>query len=382
MSENQNVLEPLVDCILESGILISTTIIKAVSNLSVFLLKTSWDGIESISNALYKKNNHNLYNSNDNPAFINAEYALEDNTMSIVKNFTDTSNTKAIPNENLLPKLDTPQYLSLDSFDNYTLPEKCSYKSLKKDINNTLKCYIGVNIRGVQEIDFFKDGSLLVGGASRWGKTGLLYSILLSLMDRYDSDYLKIVLVDFKQVDLVRLDKYKHVISNCITEITRFRSLLSWIDEECNKRAKLFREYDVANIEEFNNLNTNKLQPVVIVIDEIAQILSGDKKESDEIKAWLYRITCKCMAFGVYFVVCTQELSRDTLGKMKINFTQSIGLKCADKTASDLIIKNGNLEDITVKGRCKIDNSSGITEFQSYLVTINDFKTTLYNKRK
>ena len=55
MSENQNVLEPLVDCILESGILISTTIIKAVSNLSVFLLKTSWDGIESISNALYKK---------------------------------------------------------------------------------------------------------------------------------------------------------------------------------------------------------------------------------------------------------------------------------------------------------------------------------------
>lgn len=55
MSETQNVLEPLVDCILESGILISTTIIKAVSNLSIFLLKTSWDGIESISNALYKK---------------------------------------------------------------------------------------------------------------------------------------------------------------------------------------------------------------------------------------------------------------------------------------------------------------------------------------
>lgn len=117
------------------------------------------------------------------------------------------------------------------------------------------------------------------------GKTSLLYSILLSLMDRYDSDYLKIVLVDFKQVDLVRLDKYKHVISNCITEITRFRSLLSWIEEECNKRAKLFREYDVANIEEFNNLNINKLQPVVIVIDEIAQILSAEKKESDEIKA-------------------------------------------------------------------------------------------------
>lgn len=115
-----------------------------------------------------------------------------------MKTFTDNPNTKAISSENLLPKLDVPQYLSLDSFDNYTLPEKCSYKSLKKDINNTLKCYIGVNIRSVQEIDFFKDGSLLVGGASRWGKTGLLYSILLSLMDRYDSDYLKIVLVDFK----------------------------------------------------------------------------------------------------------------------------------------------------------------------------------------
>ena len=59
--------------------------------------------------------------------------------LSIIKTFTDNPNTKAIPNENLLPKLDVPQYLSLDSFDNYTLPEKCSYKSLKKDINNTLK---------------------------------------------------------------------------------------------------------------------------------------------------------------------------------------------------------------------------------------------------
>lgn len=383
MSDNKNILEPLVDCVLESGILISTTLIKAVSNLSIFLLRASWDGIETISEILYKPNNKQLDYENTNSSILTGqECFLQSNLTSTSLSLTNNADIDISYGEKSPTRPDFPNYLNLGSFDNYTLPEKCSYESLKKDINNTLKCYVGVNIRGVQEIDFFKDGSLLVGGASRWGKTSLLYSILLSLMDRYDSEYLKIVLVDFKQVDLVRLDKYKHVVSDCITDINRFKSLLSWIENECNNRAKLFRNYDVANIQEFNNLNTNKLQPLIIVIDEIAQILTGDKKETDEVKSWLHRIICKCMAFGIYFIVCTQELSRDTLGKMKINFTQSAGVKCADKTASDLIIKNGNLEDITVKGRCKIDNSDGITEFQSYLVTIDDFRKTLHDKRK
>lgn len=263
------------------------------------------------------------------------------------------------------------------------IPTKCKYKRILGETDNTLKAFIGVGEdNNIQCLDFYKDGSVLIGGASRFGKTGVIYSILLSLMDRYEKEYLRIVLVDFKRVDLIRLEKYEHICGRCITELEPFKDMLKWIRKECDNRTKLFNELDVANIQEFNSKSEKQLQPIVIVIDEIAQVLQQKKSLSDELRMEISRLVSISMGFGIYWVVCTQELSRDTLGKMKINFTQSIGLKCIDKTASDLIIKNGELEDITLKGRCKIDNSEGVTEFQSFYCTIDDIRNILSDKVK
>jgi S-DNA-T family DNA segregation ATPase FtsK/SpoIIIE len=274
-------------------------------------------------------------------------------------------------------------YFEIEPFGTNEIPIKCEYKSNKNDLINTLKCFVGAREYGKQQcIDFYEDGSLLIGGASRQGKTSLIYSILLSLMDRYEPSYLKIILVDFKQVDLVRIDKYKHVMNDCITDIDRFKNMLGQMEIECDKRVKYFRELDVANIQEFNKISEKKIRPILIVIDEIAQILVGSAKEVEPLKERLHKLICKSMAFGLYWCVCTQELSRDTLGKMKINFTQTVGLKCKDKTASDLIIKNSELENINVKGRAKIDNSEGVVEFQPYLVTLTDFKGYLNHLEK
>lgn len=363
-----NPLEGVADGLLASISIISQCSLQLASNLVILGAKATWGVIELVADCtsiVYRV-------ATGKYEYEKQDYYIGESNFS--GSLCRSDNSNVIENEYKPAAIDV-DYIPVEPFGSCEIPNICKFIENNADNCNTLKAFIGIGENNKQQcVDFFKDGSLLIGGASRWGKTSCLYSILLSLMTRYDCRYLRIVLVDFKEVDLVRLDKYPHVLGDCITDTDRFNSMLAWVEVECKKRAKLLRELDVNNIQDYNNVSSSKLQPVLIVIDEIAQVLVGEKKVTDKIKDRMHKLISKSMAFGVYWIVCTQELSRDTLGKMKINFTQSIGLKCVDKVASDLVIKDGNLEDIKVKGRAKIDNSDGISEFQNYMVEMDDFK--------
>lgn len=377
-NNNSNPLESTADSLLMCINTFASVGLQIASNLIVLGGKATWCAVELVSDCIgitYRVCTGTYNYENEKKG-----YYIEDYSNCVQGGLCRTSNKPIIEyNENSINN----EYIEIETFESMEIPKTCKYKSNKDDIDNTLKAYIGVGERNKQQcIDFYKDGSLLIGGASRWGKTSLIYSLLLSLMDRYSSKYLRIILVDFKQVDLVRVDKYNHVTGECIIDSERFIGMLSWAEAECDNRVKILKSLDASNIQEFNNISNQKLQPIIIVIDEIAQVLCGEKKETDKIKTRLHKLICKSMAFGLYFVVCTQELSRDTLGKMKINFTQSIGLKCVDRIASDLIMKDGDLENIKVKGRAKIDNSEGTTEFQTYLVKLEEFNEYLKDNKK
>lgn len=372
MSDNKNALEPLADGIVEGVNVIGSVAVQASVNIIALTFKGASELVKLISDVTV------IGYQCTTGTYEYEATTIEENESKKLKRITELE-YKPIDYKY---KPIQPRYLKMDELGdglkNLVKFERNSYVE-----DNSLKCYIGRNEHGKQQVlDLYKDGSLLIGGASQWGKTGLIRSILLSLMDRYDPEYLRIVLVDFKEVDLVRFDKYKHIMSTCITDTERLNTLLSWCEDECKKRAEIFRSCDISNIKDYNEASEVKMQPVIIVIDELAQVVVGNKKVSDTIKDRIFKLVSKSMAFGVYWIICTQELSRDTLGKMKINFTQSIGLKCADKVASDLIIKDGSLEDINVKGRAKIENSEGITEFQSYWTTKEDFDKILIDKRK
>ena len=375
MSDNKNALEPLADSLANSINLIGTVAVQASTNIILFSVK----GISELVKLIVDVGTIGYQCATGTYEY---EVATDEDVLNdhkgALRSVTDIEYKKV----DYEYKPTQTKYLELGSFD-CGLKDFVKFKRHNEVEDNSLKCFIGENEYGkAQELDLFKDGSLLIGGASQWGKTSLICSILLSFMDRYDPQYLRIVLVDFKEVDLVRIDKYKHIISECITDVNKLNNLLTWCENECKSRAEIFRNNDVSNLKDFNKMSEVKMQPVIIVIDELAQVTVGNKKESDVIKDRIFKLVSKSMAFGVYWIICTQELSRNTLGNMKVNFTQSIGLKCADKVASDLIIKDGNLEDIKIKGRAKIENSNGITEFQSYWTTKEDFERILKDKRK
>ena len=359
MSDDYNPLEPVADAVLVTASLFLELGIKSICNLTILTSKA----IGQIINYLFE----------NKPKYESFNYETEVATTNNLFNLQDK--VKECSNINYLPTKEY-SFMELENVNFEGLPSRANYTSNKppKNLFSTLEAYVGVNEHGkIQKIDFYKEGSLLVAGMSRWGKTSLILSMFTSLVETYPKEYLRIVLADFKGIDLVHLSKSNNVIS-CVENIEGFNKMLDWVEEQIEKRKKYFQENKIQNIKAWNTKFNNIMQPVVIIIDEIAVMLNSfnDKKNADNMRNRLARIISISMGYGIYWVVCTQELSRETLGKMKNNFGQRIGFKTADKDATDLIIKGAELENIKFPGRAKIETSQGITEFQSYYIELEE----------
>ena len=111
---------------------------------------------------------------------------------------------------------------------------------------------------------------------------------------------------------------------------------------------------------------------IIFVIDELIQVVSD--KECKEI---LHTIMSRCASYGIYFLLATQDCTKETIGRCKMNCSQTFGFQTRDETDSKLLMPTGNLQDIKIVGWCKYDDMGEIVEFQTYFTTVNDIKDKL-----
>ena len=90
-----------------------------------------------------------------------------------------------------------------------------------------------------------------------------------------------------------------------------------------------------------------------------------------------------CASYGIYFILASQDFTKDTIGKCKMNCSQIVGFHTLDETDSTTLIgKDHNLQDINIKGRCKIKNSEGIVETQIFYLEEDKIEELLKNNLK
>lgn len=220
------------------------------------------------------------------------------------------------------------------------------------------------------------ESHLLVAGASRWGKSNVINVLVTGLMLSYTPNELRFVLCDYKNADMKQFERYKHVLGSVATNKEELSSHFSFIKREMTKRSKILAAADCLNIIKYNKKFEKKMTYIIFIIDELVQVTT-DKNIAKE----LHEIMSKCASYGIYFIIASQDCSKEVIGRCKINISHTIGLHTRDKTDSDLIIKNGNLEDIKVKGRAKYD-CGDLVEFQSFYISEEQIKSLLEPLKK
>ena len=301
---------------------------------------------------------YECFDSIGNIAFrlIEGKAYQEDNLEEIVK-------VNNIEKYEYLPTSDLVYESKLDNIITYTYEE---------GNKNGVKAHIGYRLDRTPKIIDLLEGHIMVGGASRWGKSSFLNVFIVNVIRTYTENEVFFIGCDYKRSDIYYFRRYKHF-KGMSANKEEFLSQLKWLEDKMQERASILDKTNCRNVVNYNKKNDKKMSYIIFVIDELIQAVV-DK----ECKEKLHTIMSKCASYGIYFVLATQDCTKETIGRCKMNCSQVVGFHTFDQTDSYTLIGKGyDLQDINIKGRCKIKNSEGIEDVQIMYIDEDEIEAVL-----
>lgn len=219
---------------------------------------------------------------------------------------------------------------------------------------------------------------MLVGGSTGSGKSVFLFTILAAmLMTHPKKEDMKLILSSSKLEDFIHFEGLPHLYSGRIisdaAEATKV--IKEVIFEESERRGKLLAEARVANIIEYNKKASEKLAPIVVVIDEFADL--ADQLETTKEKNAFYkpiqRIAQTGRSRGIHLVICTQRPEAKLVpSTTKAQLNGRVALRVNDGISSRMIIEESDAQYLQKHGDMIYRNGDVVERAQGYLIEIEE----------
>lgn len=185
---------------------------------------------------------------------------------------------------------------------------------------------------------------MLVGGSTGSGKSVFLFTLLASLlMTHPKKEDMQLILSSSKLEDFVHFENLPHLYAGkIISDATEATEVIKdVIFKESERRGKLLVDARVANIVEYNKKAEEKLAPIVVVIDEFADL--ADQLESTKEKNAFYkpvrRIAQAGRSRGIHLIICTQRPEAKLVDSTtKSQLDGRVALRVNDSMSSRMIL--------------------------------------------
>jgi DNA segregation ATPase FtsK/SpoIIIE-like protein len=223
---------------------------------------------------------------------------------------------------------------------------------------NSLMFAIGKDIEGRNVCgNIVKMKHILVAGSTGSGKSVCLNAMLISLICRYSPEELRLILIDPKKVEFAIFDGLPHLMINeIIADAQKAVTALNWAIKEMERRYTLFERktrggVNVHNLDEYNACLTEdeeRLPKIVIVVDELADLMSVAKKDIED---RIQRLAQKARAAGMHLVIATQRPSVDVItGVIKGNLPTRLAFRVIQEVDSRTILDESGAEKLLGNG--------------------------------
>jgi len=231
---------------------------------------------------------------------------------------------------------------------------------------------LGKDVAGNDLIfDLTKAPHLLVAGATGSGKSVCLNAILNGFLMCRTPEQLRLILVDPKRVEFTCYNDLPHLLVPVINDPKKVAFGLRWAIMEMEKRYRLLQKVGCRNIVAYNNRliatqeelfgeaappvaqtapddTPARLPYIVIVVDEVADIMSAVGKE---VEPAIARLTSLSRAVGIHLILATQRPSVDVItGTIKSNIPGRIAFKVSQSNDSRTILDSTGAEELIGKG--------------------------------
>ena len=230
-----------------------------------------------------------------------------------------------------------------------------------KKFPSKLAFAVGKDIGGkVIVTDIAKMPHLLVAGATGSGKSVCINTLIMSILYKAHPKDVKLIMVDPKQVELNMYNGIPHMLIPVVTDPKKAAGALNWAVMEMTNRYQEFAQYNVRNIQGYNekvksvtgsedgNEDMKPLPQIVIIIDELADLMMVAGREVEDA---IVRLTQLARAAGIHLIIATQRPSVDVItGLIKANVPSRIAMTVSSGTDSRTIIDQVGAEKLLGKG--------------------------------
>lgn len=231
-----------------------------------------------------------------------------------------------------------------------------------KPPNGNLKCLLGQSVNGNKIWMNLEDNpNLIISGTTGSGKSVLLHNIIANLLF---FNKCKMYLIDPKNIEFSYYSNMKNIeVCNSYDEAIFIIDNLNILME---KRFELLK----------NKLSFDALPPVVLIIDEFADLILQDT--TDLLYKKILKLSQKCRAAKIHIIISTQRPSTNIInGAIKANFPARISCKVASSIDSRIILDSLGAENLQGKGDSLLkDNLRSLERFQ--VAFVDPLKTTDY----
>jgi S-DNA-T family DNA segregation ATPase FtsK/SpoIIIE len=199
-------------------------------------------------------------------------------------------------------------------------------------------------------MDLAQNPHLLVAGTTGSGKSTLLHNIIGNLFNYNSVD---LYLVDPKRIEFSGYEKIGYPVYVSFTYAETMNML--------NSHIKIMEDrYNQIR----NGALLSQLKPVVIIIDEFADLIMQDMDNT--FHDAVCRLASKCRAARIHLILATQRPSVNVIsGTIKANFPARIACRVASHVDSKVILDSTGAENLLGKGDALIrDNFRQMERFQ------------------
>ncbi|HEX9371600.1 MAG TPA: FtsK/SpoIIIE domain-containing protein, partial [Roseiflexaceae bacterium] len=221
------------------------------------------------------------------------------------------------------------------------------------------------NARQLPLIVDFTRGHAVIFGASGWGKTTMLRSLILSLAATHSPDEFQAHVFDLGGRNLESLRALPHVGTVIMPDERgyeeRVQQLWRELNEIVDQRKRLFSTHRVSTLIEYNEAHPEKVEPaVLVVIDNFAEFIEtfGGAQGDDEssLLAAFVALARQGRAYGLHVAITTTRLNVLS-SKLYSLFTERYTLRLADADDYSGIVGATvpEIEEIAGRGYTRVD---------------------------
>lgn len=231
----------------------------------------------------------------------------------------------------------------------------------------------------VKQSDLSDAPHMLVGGMTGGGKSVYLHSVLSSMVEALDNEQVKFAMIDPKRVEFANFRDLPNLVNEeIITDEYDAKDFIKWLaEEEMENRSD--RLVDGASkvardIVDYNQKTEDDLmKPIVVVIDEYADLLDQLGDEASEFQSDLRRLTQRARNVGIHLIVATQSPSSQIIDTdLRSNFNVRTAFEVSEANKSRIILGETGAETLAGEGDMLFKEGDKTTRLQGFYIDADE----------